>query len=236
MIFYRSHQSFPKATRATRLVMESLENRTLLSCDGFVSGDANLDGVFNSMDLVQVLQAGKYETSQAAEWSDGDWNCDGRFDSQDVIAAFQRGTYSLGTAAAAIELPFKGSLEGSYTFVPDPEPSPFASVHLVATGVATPLGRFTLDAPHRVNLAILVGTGTFELTAANGDKVIADFTGQATPTETEGVVSIVETATITGGTGRFAGATGSFTVERMVDLASPLATGSFDGSIVIPKA
>jgi len=140
--------------------------------------------------------------------------------------------------APAKEVPFKGRFEGTYTFVPDPPPSPFASVHLEATGNATHLGRFTLDAPHRVNLATVpvTATGTFEFTAANGDKLTADFTGIATPTGTPGVVSIVETATITGGTGRFAGATGSFIVERVVDLASPLATGSFEGTMSSPSA
>jgi hypothetical protein len=64
-------------------------------------GDANLDGDFNSIDLVQVFRAGKYETSQAAAWSDGDFNLDGRFNSQDLIAALQRvETYSPHTFAA----------------------------------------------------------------------------------------------------------------------------------------
>ena len=60
-------------------------------------------------------------------------------------------------------------------------------------------------------------TGTYEFTAANGDTLIADVTGQS-PTP-PGVLLSVETATITGGTGRFASATGSFTVERLLTLA-----------------
>jgi hypothetical protein len=44
----------------------------------------------------------------------------------------------------------------------------------------------------------------------------------------------VETATITGGTGRFASASGTFTAERVVDLATTLTTGSFEGSISSP--
>ncbi len=35
-------------------------------------GDANLDGEFNTGDLVQVLGAGKYETQETAGWSEGD--------------------------------------------------------------------------------------------------------------------------------------------------------------------
>jgi hypothetical protein len=142
---------------------------------------------------------------------------------------------AFGSNAAARELPFKGTLEGSFTFVPDPPPSTFASVGFAPlTGNATHLGRFTLTGPHRVNVAATPATavGTFEFTAANGDTLRASFTGLGTPTATPGIASIVETATIMGGTGRFTGATGSFIVERMVDLINLETTGSFEGTII----
>ena len=50
------------------------------------------------------------------------------------------------------------------------------------------------------------------------------------------VVSIVEIAVITGGTGRFADATGSFIVTRSFDFATGLTTGSFKGTIFSPGA
>jgi hypothetical protein len=46
-----------------------------------------------------------------------------------------------------------------------------------------------------------------------------------------GVLSITEIATITGGTGRFAGATGSFTIERVLTDATGVSSGSFNGTI-----
>jgi hypothetical protein len=46
----------------------------------------------------------------------------------------------------------------------------------------------------------------------------------------------METATITGGTGRFAGATGSFTTERLFDTVTLTTTGSFEGTISSPGA
>lgn len=60
-----------------------------------VVGDANLDGVFNSRDLVLIFQAGEYEDDQPrnSSWADGDWNCDGEFSSRDLVAAFQAGRY-----------------------------------------------------------------------------------------------------------------------------------------------
>lgn len=136
--------------------------------------------------------------------------------------------------AAGKEVPFKGRLDGEFTFAPDPPPSPFASVHFSeVTGNATHLGRFTVTAPHRVNLPTSTAAGVFEFTAANGDTLTADFTGTATPV-TPSVVSIVEFANITGGTGRFAGATGSFIVTRTADLATLLTSGSFEGTISSP--
>jgi len=62
-------------------------------------GDTNEDGRFNQLDLVQVLQAGKYNTGQPATFSEGDWNGDGLFDPLDLVTALQTGSY-LGSVAA----------------------------------------------------------------------------------------------------------------------------------------
>jgi hypothetical protein len=103
-------------------------------------------------------------------------------------------------------------------------------VDVDATGNATHLGQFTLDIPHVVNRAKGTAVGSYEFTAANGDTLTADFTGVAVPIA-PGVLYIEETATITGGTGRFAGATGSFTVERLYDTVAGTTVGSFEGTI-----
>jgi hypothetical protein len=59
-------------------------------------GDSNLDGIFNSADLVAVFAIGQYEDGVASNssWADGDWDCDGDFDSGDIVLAFQTGGYS----------------------------------------------------------------------------------------------------------------------------------------------
>lgn len=56
-------------------------------------GDANRDDFFNRLDILQVLQSGKYKTDQQADWSEGDWNGDGRFDRHNLIEALQTGDY-----------------------------------------------------------------------------------------------------------------------------------------------
>jgi hypothetical protein len=62
-------------------------------------GDANLDGIFNSSDLVVIFQAGEYEDEIAGNsgWADGDWNCDGDFNTSDLVDAFIRGAYVAAT-------------------------------------------------------------------------------------------------------------------------------------------
>ena len=132
------------------------------------------------------------------------------------------------------EVPFKGRLEGAATITP--LTPPFLSVSLEGTGNATHLGRFTVEIPHVVNTTNMTTTGTYEFTAANGDTLTAGFIGQASLTATAGVLSVVETATITGGTGRFAGATGSFTVERLVNQVTGLTSGAFEGTVSSPGA
>jgi hypothetical protein len=138
------------------------------------------------------------------------------------------------TAAAGKQVPFSGRLDGVVTRTPiDPV---FDSVLVDATGNATQLGQFTLAVPHVVNHTNGTAIGSYEFTAANGDTLFAVFTGQATPTATPGVLYIVETAIIMGGTGRFAGATGGFVCERLFDRIAGTTTGSFDGAISSPGA
>ena len=60
-----------------------------------VLGDSSGDGVFDSVDLIIVFQAGKYEDGipNNATFAEGDWNGDGDFDSSDLVAAFRSGSY-----------------------------------------------------------------------------------------------------------------------------------------------
>jgi hypothetical protein len=135
------------------------------------------------------------------------------------------------SSARADAVPFEGRLEGTQTVTP--LTPPFASVEVSATGHATLVGRFTMELPHTVNFATASAQGTCTLVAANGDRIVAAFTGQA---QVGPIVSIVENATITSGTGRFAGASGSFRIERLFDPAAGTTSGSFAGTISAPGA
>jgi hypothetical protein len=140
-------------------------------------------------------------------------------------------------AAAQKQVPFKGSLQGQETDTPQGGPPPTTlSVDGSATGIATHVGQFSFTYQLTVNLANGTATGSAHLVAANGDSIDTIVTGSSEPTATPGVNSITEINTIAGGTGRFAGAQGSFTVERLINLATGFTSGSFHGSITSPGA
>jgi Ca2+-binding RTX toxin-like protein len=58
-------------------------------------GDANLDGQFDTGDLVQVFKANEFEDDidGNSTWAEGDFNADGDFDADDLILALQFGMY-----------------------------------------------------------------------------------------------------------------------------------------------
>jgi hypothetical protein len=138
-------------------------------------------------------------------------------------------------ALARDQVPFKGTLEGSFTVIPVPPPA--INRQLDATGEATQLGDFTFDFPHSVDRSVVPSTaeGYATFTAANGDKVYAFITGQAMPVA-PGVLYVVEMGEILGGTGRFENASGSFVIERLADAVNFTTVGGFEGTISSPGA
>ena len=85
-----------------------------------------------------------------------------------------------------------------------------------------------------INLPTLSSTGTATFTAANGDTLTATVVVQATRTGPT-TLSIVEVYTITGGTGRFADATGSFTLHSNVNQTTRVSSGTFSGAVTTTK-
>jgi hypothetical protein len=142
----------------------------------------------------------------------------------------------VGPAVAADKLvPFSGSLQAKETIIAF-QGSPPVSFLVDGTGggIATHLGLFTLTWQFTVIIAAGTGTGPVHFIAANGDEIFTTSAGTSEPTSTPGVFHIMEVQTITGGTGRFANATGSFVVDRLSDLNTGLSSGSFQGVITSP--
>ena len=85
-----------------------------------------------------------------------------------------------------------------------------------------------MTSPHLTFLDTLAVEGTQEFTAANGDTMSAMISGQFMPQQ-DGSLEGTLAGTITGGTGRFAGASGSYDFHI---IARPAEFG-FDSSATI---
>lgn len=132
------------------------------------------------------------------------------------------------------QLLFKGSMQAVENNEVD---WPTIYVHGSGLGNATTLGKFTVTYEaivHNDENGVGTATVTAHFVAANGDSLFAEASGLGIPTETPGVNKIVEQYTITGGTGRFAGASGNFTVERLINLATGETSGTLNGTIILP--
>ena len=133
-------------------------------------------------------------------------------------------------AKAGDTVPFKGTLSGSViSSVPLDECHVLSEI--VNGGNATQLGRFTGTAEFILNVCDLTYVGSYVFTAANGDSISGPFTGTLTPTSIEGVFDNNELAFITGGTGRFANATGTFNLGGQVNLNTGTFSVPMEGTI-----
>jgi len=125
-------------------------------------------------------------------------------------------------ASATDQVPFRGIVSGSVVSI-----TPVDECHQLAEAVnggnATQLGRFTVTAEFVLDVCDLTYVGSYVFTAANGDSISGPFSGSLTPTDVPGVFDNTEIAFITGGTGRFANATGTFSLGGQIDLN----TGTF---------
>ena len=142
-------------------------------------------------------------------------------------------------ASAQNQVPFKGSMQAHDIDKGGPDTA--FVVDTSGTGIGTPVGQFSFTQDVAVNLVAGTETGSAHWIAANGDSIYTTIAGSGYFLAS-GLIRITEIHTITGGTGRFAGAQGSFTVDR---LASPpdarqqgvdafVTFGSFHGSITAP--
>ena len=126
-------------------------------------------------------------------------------------------------ARGASELPFKGTYEGVETVGTVP-----SHHHLDATGDATHLGRFTVTADWTLAPTGNFGTGTWR--AANGDELFTRFRRSGVPMPP--IITFTETHTMTGGTGRFVNASGTFEVVQTRGLSMPYNnSATIDGTI-----
>lgn len=143
------------------------------------------------------------------------------------------------TAALAIpvtaqtQVPFKGTMHGHDTDGAMPTETTLV-VTTSGAGVGILLGQFSFTQQFTVDFVANTETGSGRWVAANGDTLDTTIHGSGEFTADPNVLAITEINTITGGTGRFARARGSFTVERLASVVTFVTSGSFHGTITAP--
>ena len=148
-----------------------------------------------------------------------------------LLAAVSLIAVFVSPALASQQIPFKGSLGAVET---DVVQGGTLVVDGSAVGKATELGQFAMTYHVTVDLGTGGSVGTATFVAANGDSFSTTIIGQGTPAPDPTIAMIEEVETITSGSGRFDGATGSFTLHRVVSLVTGVSTGSFNGTILNP--
>jgi hypothetical protein len=138
------------------------------------------------------------------------------------------------TDRAEAFVPFEGTLQGTDT---DSDPTPSTIVVTTdGSGIGTLLGRFSFTQRVTLNFATRTTAGVAHWVAANGDSIDTTVAGSGHPTGTPGEIDITDIHIITGGTGRFAGTDGSFTVQRLASAITFTTSGSYHGTITSPGA
>ena len=146
----------------------------------------------------------------------------------------------VSSAAEAGVIRINGTIAGSESDAPFPNPTEGFYVNGSVMSTDTALGPFTLfyslvvdfafqDMPpgHPGGSRLIVGD------AANGDSILTCSIGRNPGSCANGDLHLVETNTIVGGTGRYAGARGSFTLDRCLNFDTGETSGTISGTIVV---
>ena len=150
---------------------------------------------------------------------------------------------TVALASSAVEagvIRINGTIAGSEIDTPFPDPAEGFYVNGSLTSTDTQLGPFTMFYSVIVDFAFN-GTppgapGASSLVvgdAANGDSILTCFFGNNAGLCDNGDLHIVATNTIIGGTGRYAGARGSLTLDGCSNLATGETSGTISGTIVV---
>lgn len=147
-----------------------------------------------------------------------------------ALAVVMVAVLGLGVTAGAdpTARPFKGTATGLVNFEPAPECPVGLKTVTDAQGTFSHLGRTTLHAEHCTPTGDIITDGTMTLVAANGDQLQIEYNGLSPfPVPPGTVIHITGDFRITGGTGRFADATGG-------RLDSDWATYNYTAELLFP--
>ena len=139
------------------------------------------------------------------------------------------------TGTASESRPFKATLVGHAGPSPTADPCVLTNAE-GGTGQARHLGTIDWTSSENVNFCSNPAgadvEGVFVWTAANGDQLTGRYVTLAHPDFAGGVITFAGTWEITGGTGRFEGATGGGTLSGEGSLAPPFGvSATFEGTV-----
>jgi hypothetical protein len=135
-----------------------------------------------------------------------------------------------GAANARQESKHTVSVKGTFKTLAAPLSTAPGGRVVNGTGQISHFGKSTFVDYPVVNFATLSGTGMYTLTAANGDQLTGT-TIIALEVLTPTTFQVIIHVTITGGTGRFAGATGDIYGRDVLDLNNPAGALTIVGEI-----
>jgi hypothetical protein len=137
-----------------------------------------------------------------------------------------------GLAALLLEnAPFKGLDSGTFEFTQDSCATGLAPLRTHTNGTGTLIGAYSFETQECFDTSALTFSGSFTIAAANGDTLVGAYTGNITGFLDDVTSTYAFTATVTGGTGRFAGATGTFSGTGQANLATFQESRAFSGTI-----
>lgn len=125
----------------------------------------------------------------------------------------------------------QGTVQSTETYV---TVFPTMSVTATGSGNATQLGSFTISYQVEISLLDLSSVESAQFMGANGDSLRAEAVGQAVENRTPGMLNVIDIYKITSGTGRFTGASGTFTLNRLVSVTTGAANSTFEGYLLLP--
>ena len=143
----------------------------------------------------------------------------------------------VSSAVEAGVIRINGTIAGSESGAPFPDPAEGFYVNGSVTSTDTELGPFTQFYSSPLVFAFLgMPPGDIAgslLIDANGDSILTWFLSNTPGSCANGDLHVVSRGTIVGGTGRYAGARGSLNLDRCVNLATGESSGTISGTIVV---
>ena len=166
-----------------------------------------------------------------------------------IRRSFAASTLRVALSAAAIavattavagptNVPFKATFVTQEQLHPDPavcQTAPYLVGVTTLSGHASHLGAttgvssdcVTPTSPYTFSFA----NGKLTATAANGDELRAEYSGTLSPTATPPIFAVAGSYRITGGTGRFSGASGSGTLQGIENIQTGQGQLQLSGAI-----